>query len=367
MIKRTLPAILLGTTASLAIVAGGAQAATATVAGTEITNVAKVKYSVGGTPQPEVTSNTASFVVDKKVNLTVTEVGNSATNVFFGATAQVTTFKVTNLTNATQDFRLVAGQQGTLSLTAFGGVDNMDMTNVHVYVDANDDGIYQAGTDTATFIDELAADGSKTVFIVADVPATGPIGAIAGVSLTAVTANGGGAGALGIDVVGTSGAGTDAGVDIVFADDAGILDGLRDGKSSAYDQYTVGTAAINFVKKATIISDPVNGILSPKAVPGAVVEYCLMVTNGGPGSVTDISITDNIPAGTTYVPGSIWSGGTTLLGTCVIDGTPEDDDATGLDETDINGGNFDGTKVTATMPVILPLTTVSARFRVVIN
>lgn len=369
MIMRTFPAaFVLGlTAAAYALSAGGAQAAAGTTAGTNISNTATVNYSVGGTPQTAVNSNTASFVVDRKVNLTVTEVGNSATNVTFGSLAQVTTFQVTNLTNGTQDFRLVAAQQATLTATVFNAIDNYDVTNVRVFVDANGDGIYQAATDTQTYIDELAPDTSRTVFIVVDIPATGPTAATAGVTLTAITAAGGTASTLGADVVGTVGVDTPGAIDVVFADDAGLLDGLRDGRSSAGDQYTVATAALNFTKLAIIVSDPVNGILAPKAIPGAIIEYCLIVANGGPGTATNIVITDNIPAGTTYQPNSIFAGGSTLLGACVLDGTAEDDDAAGADETDLNGGNFDGTKITATMPTILPNTTITARFRVVLN
>ena len=56
-----------------------------------------------------------------------------------------------------------------------------------------------------------------------------------------------------------------------------------------------------------------------------------------------------------------------LAGACVLDGTPEDDNATGIDETDLNGGSSDGTSVTATLPLVPPSTTATARFRVVLN
>ena len=362
---KSLRVLWLGTAATLAFPATAYAAGT--TAGTSINNTATVNYTVGGSAAAPVTSNIATFLVDRKVNLTVAEVGGTATAVTFGATAQVTTFTVTNTSNATQDFRLIATQQASLSVTAFGNVDNFDATNVRVFADANANGTYEAGVDTVTYVDELAADTSRTVFIVVDVPATGPAFAIAGVSLTAVTAAGGGAAALGADVAATAGADSPTTVDVVFADDAGILDGLRDGRSSALDQYNVAGASVTLVKTARIVSDPYNLLVNPKAIPGAVVEYCLRVTNGGPGAAADVVLGDTIPANTTYVPGSIFAGGTLLAGACVLDGTPEDDNATGADETDPNGGSSDGTSVTATLPLVLPTTTATARFRVVLN
>jgi hypothetical protein len=85
-----------------------ASAATGTQAGLSVNNTASVAYSVGGVSQTPVASNNATFVVDRKANVMVAEVGGAATAVSFGQTNQVTTFTVTNTTNATQDFRLFA-------------------------------------------------------------------------------------------------------------------------------------------------------------------------------------------------------------------------------------------------------------------
>ncbi len=364
--SRRLNTVLLLSAASALALSPAARAA-GTLAGTSITNQASVSYNVGAAPQTPVTSNTATFVVDRKVNLTVSEVGSAATAVSYGDTNQVTTFQVTNTTNATQDFRLFAAQQLSLAITTFGLTDNMDMSNVRVFVDVNGNGTYEAGTDTATYIDELAPDASKTVFIVGDAPSSGAAGGTAGVGLTAVAASGGGNGVLGADLTATIGADSAGTVDIVFGDGIGPIDLLHDGRQSALDSYVIASTTVNFAKTATIISDPVNLILLPKAIPGAVVEYCLKVNNSGSSSATGISITDAIPANTTYIPGSLYVGGTTLLGECVLDGSFEDDDAVGADETDYNGGNFDGTNIKATIPVILPGATLTARFRVTLN
>lgn len=336
-----------------------------TAAGTSIDNQASVSYTVGGSNQTT-TSNTASFVVDKKVNLAVAEVGGSATRVALGASDQVTTFTVTNLTNATQDFRLFAGQQ-SVSIPLLG-IDDFNVSNLRVFVDTNGNGTYEADEDTATYIDELAPDATKTVFIVANVPSTAG-SHVAIVGLEATVAAGGSSGSLGADLTATSLLQADSAttVDVVFADDAQLLDQLRDGAHWAFDAYVIDSAAITLGKTARVVSDPYNLLINPKAIPGAVVEYCLTISNAGPGTATGVNLSDALPANTTYVANSLSVGGLGVGGQCVLNGTIEDDNATGADETDGYGGSFDGTTVRATLGAVSPLIPVTVAFRVTIN
>ncbi|MDB5715760.1 MAG: hypothetical protein JWO15_3157 [Sphingomonadales bacterium] len=164
MTKTGLKGVLLCSGATFLAWHSSAQAA-GTEAGTSIANTATVSYLVGGSPQTA-SSNTASFFVDRKVNLTVT--GGVITQAPLGSTDQVTAFQVTNLTNGTQDFHLTIDQQ-SLSVPILG-VDNFDVTSMRVFVDSNHNGIYDPGVDTATFIDELAPDTAITVFIVSNIP-----------------------------------------------------------------------------------------------------------------------------------------------------------------------------------------------------
>ena len=336
-----------------------------TTAGTTINNQASVTYSVGGSSQTT-NSNTATFVVDKKVNLAVAEVGGLPTYVSIGSSDQVTTFTVTNLTNAVQDFRLDPDQQ-SVSIPLLG-TDDFNVTSIRAFVDSNGNGTYEAGVDTATFIDELAPDATVTVFIVANIPNTAGIHT-AIVDLNAVVATGGGTGSLGADLVATSVSTADSPttVDIVFADDTGLLDQPRNGAQRAFDTYTVATAAVTLTKTAYVISDPIDLLVNPKAIPGATVEYCITIANAGPTSAGAVNVADALPANTTYVANSLNVGGLTLAGRCVRDGTTEDDNATGSDETDPYGGSFDGTTVRATLPGVLPSLPLSVSFRVTLN
>lgn len=368
MYNRRFKSILLsGLSATAAILAGSAaQAAdTGTAAGTVVNNTASVSYSVGGSSQTA-QSNTATFVVDKKVNLTVAELGGTTTQTALGAHDQVTTFTVTNLTNSIQDFRLEASQD-SVSIPILG-VDNFDVTNMRVYVDSNGNGVYDAGVDTRTYIDELAPDATATVFIVADVPDTAGE-SVAIVSLNAIAAAGGGTGALGADLTATSLLTPDSPttVDVVFADAGGIGDLARNGQARAFDAYQISTAAVTMTKTATVISDPYNLAVNPKAIPGATVRYCMIVSNAGPGTASTMTVTDTLPSTVTFVSGSLNVGGTGVGGVCGLGGTSEDDNATGADETDLYGGSFDGTTVRATLPAVLQNVPLAVTFLATVN
>lgn len=362
MTSKTWKAALLCGSVTLAAWSGSAQAA-GTTAGTDIVNQASVTYSVGGT-ETTVNSNTSTFKVDKKVNLTVT--GGVITQTAIGTNDQVTAFQVTNLTNAVQDFHLTVDQQN-LSIPILG-VDNFDVGNLRVFVDKNGNGTYEAAIDTATYIDELAADTSVTVFLLGNIPNSAGAD-VAIVSLSAQVAAGGTANSEGAILQATSLLQPDSQgtMDIVFADSLGTFDLARDGIGRAFNAFKIGTAAVTMNKTSKVISDPVNLLAFPKAIPGAVMEYCLTVSNAGPGTASGLLISDTIPAGTTYVADSLTVGSVGIGGQCVLNGTTEDDDTTGADETDLYGGSFNGTAVTGRMPNLLAGTALAASFQVTVN
>ncbi len=278
--------------------------AAGTIAGTDITNQATLNFTVGGVAQPAQTSNVATFKVDRKINVVVAQVGNVDTLVAPGAVSQVTTFTVTNTSNATMDFSLAAlnkaGGPGPN-----GGTDNFDATNLRVFVDSNGNGVYDPLIDTVVFVDELPADTTRTVFVVADIPLGRVNNDIAAVTLTATAADGATPGSLGPTSVQTAGADTPGAVDTVFADGAGDTDAARDGKFSAASAYRVVTATIAVVKSSVVISDPFNGASNPKAIPGARVRYSIVVTNSGATAATAVVLTDGIPTNTSYVVNTI--------------------------------------------------------------
>lgn len=282
---------LLGAASAAALVAFSASPALAagTTAGESITNTVYVDFQVGGVNQTTV-QGSDSFTVDRKVNVLVTEVGSATTSVGPGQTQAVTTFEVSNLSNDTIDLALSVAQPTS---------DQFDMTTVEIYLD-DGDGVFDSGDTLVTSLDEVAEDGTATVFVVANVPIDRVTGDVAQVTLTATAHAGGGAGSLGALLTATAGGNT-SGVDTVLADGAGATDLQYDGKFSANDSYTVLAAAMTAQKRSRIVSDPVNGTSNPKAIPGATVEYCIAVSNAsGSATATGVAISDTLPADLTY-------------------------------------------------------------------
>ena len=273
-----------------------------TPSGTSIGNTATLDYVVGGTPQAQVTSNTASFLVDNKVDLMVTTVDGAIVSVIPGTFAQVLTYNVTNTGNTVQDYSLTA-----LDATAgaFGETETFDAVNVNVFVDDGDN-VYTAA-DTDTYIDELATGVTVTVFVVSDIPLAQVDGDVASYDLMAQTAVGGTGGALGGDILTDDSANADdpALVQIVFADGAGIVDAPFDGTFSSRDGYMVVTATLTAVKTTNVVSDPINNAVNPKAIPGATVGYQVMVTNNGNAQATTVEVIDSIPTNSTFLFGSV--------------------------------------------------------------
>ncbi|MFM6853499.1 MAG: hypothetical protein ACKOUM_05400 [Sphingopyxis sp.] len=338
---------------ALAIATATPALAGGTLAGSTITNTATINYQVGGVAQPSINASDV-FTVDRKINLTVAEVGTTTTTVVPNQAGAVTTFTLTNTSNAVLDFAVAASQLAG-GTAAHGGTDNFDLTGLAVYRDTNANGTYEAGTDTvvSAYIDELAIDASVTLFVVGNVPTGRTTGDVADVRLTATVREGGGTGAQGAAITQTAGANT-AAMDTVFADIAGDGDAARDGIHSDDDDYTVQTAALSLAKRSSIISDPFNGTTNPKLIPGAIVEYCIAVTNAAGGaSATSVAVSDILPATITFVTGSIRLNGTTTGLTCNTDG--------------IAGGTYASGTVSGTLATVAASDTRTLVFRATVN
>ncbi len=268
----------------------GTALALGTAAGTSVNNLASVTFNVGGQVQPAV-AGSVQFVVDNRVDLTAA--ANDAPPVYtaVGLTDQLLTFIVSNTGNAVQDYDLTA----VADLPAYFG-------NVRIFADNNDSGALDAG-DTLDYVDELAADGSRLVFIVADIIGQPADSTDVVVTLTATTADGGTAATQGGNTAETAGPNT-AGVDVVFGDGAGVIDAVEDAIYTAANTVRIRNAALTVTKTVVVIDDPFNGTTDPKAIPGATLEYTISVENTGGAAALGAVLTDNIPAGTTFVAGS---------------------------------------------------------------
>jgi uncharacterized repeat protein (TIGR01451 family) len=144
----------------------------------------------------------------------------------------------------------------------------------------------------------------------------------------------------------------------------------------ADDQYYVQTAALAVAKTSTVVSDPINGALAPgvfpKAIPLAVVEYGITLTNTGAVSASVVTVTDLIPANTTFATGTYNAGASNVniqVGAvntfCVAEAGGTDSNADGCVRTA-------GGVLSVGAPALTTVATgagnaVTVRFRVTIN
>lgn len=346
---------LLASASTLAAAAFAASPAMAegTAAGTTITNNVSLSYQVGGVAQNPVTASN-SFTVDRKIALTVAETGSVTTSVSPGQANAVTTFDVTNSSNAPLDFALAASQLSG-GTAAHGGTDNFNLSNVRIFVDTNKNDVLDGADLEGAYLDQIAADARQRVFILSDVPLGRATNDVAGVRLTATAAEATAAGSLGAVVTQTTGANT-AGVDTVFADSSTSEGNTAyDGIHFDEDDYTVLAASLAATKTSRVVSDPVSGTTNPKMIPGAVVEYCIAVFNAaGSATASNINVTDTLPGQTTYLSSfGIKLNGTVTGSTCNADGAGAGSHASGV--------------VSGTLSDIPAGTTRTVLFRVTVN
>jgi len=326
---------------------GAAQNAMAagTASTTVISNTATLSFAVGGVTQTPVDSNTETFAVDNKINLTVARVDTAAVAVVPGQVAATPlpnppaylTFTVTNNGNTTQDFILSNTNPATGATSPFGGTTEFAAANCRTFVDNNGNGTLEIGTDLeAGYLDDVLADASRTVFLSCDTPigATNGQDAVVGLVAEAVDA----AGSVGSPSASYTGAqltavNTKDGVEIVAADVIGTetgVDAARDAKHSDRSAYVIQTATLSVSKTVSTLCDPFNNNTNPKNIPGAVVRWTIEIENTGSASANLSTIADSLASpSTTFDPDLI-----TGAGTCEFAaggaGTPESADGNGV-------------------------------------
>ena len=144
---------LLATGSCLALMLLGAAPAFAagTASGSTITNNVTINFQVGGVAQTATTGSNA-IIVDRKVAIRVQETGTATTTVVPGQTTAVTTFTVTNDSNATIDIGLTAAQLAG-GTAAHGGTDTFDVSGLGMFQDTNGNGTYDAAKGRAAALD----------------------------------------------------------------------------------------------------------------------------------------------------------------------------------------------------------------------
>lgn len=303
--------------------------AVGTAAGTDITNTATVSYTVGSVSQTPVTSNISTFKVDRKVDLTVNN--GAPTSTAPGANNIGVVYTVVNTGNGTDSFTFAPTNQGGTFVAG----------NLRVYRDSTTSGPLAGvfdGSDTlipAGTPVSFNADESINFLIVADIPIAATNGQQSIVRLTATTTS-----------TQTAGADNPLLVDVVFADNG------TNGTEFDDNQYNISAATLSVVKSAAVISDPINLTgANRKAIPGATIEYTIVVTNSGGADATAVALSDNIPVNTAYVPASM-----TLNAGALTDAALDD------------AGTFTGTAVNVNAGTVTASGgSATVKFRVIIN
>ena len=268
---------------ALAIGTGSNKAQAAGVpAGTVINNTAQVDYSVGSVSSTT-SSNTVSVTVAEILDVVVT-LQTPTVPVSAGDTNKPIVYRVTNTGNGPETFRLVMN-------SVLGG-DDFDpvAATPSIYFDTDASGDLSPG-DTPYVVGTndpaLAADAFVTVLVVNDIPGTVVDGNLGFSRLTADARTG--TGAPGTTFAGQGANGTDAVV------------GTSGAAANATGQYLVSGVAVNAVKSQTVV-DQFGGA---RPVPGARINYTVVVSATGTGTAITPVFSDNIPVNTTYVPGTL--------------------------------------------------------------
>ncbi len=260
-----------------------------------ISNTAKISYSINSTVIED--TDTANFVVDRKVTFDLSGTNNSLT-VNAGDTA-TSIFTLTNTSNAPIGYKFSLPPVATPTIT------------VKYYVDTDGDGaITAADTEIdANTIVELEQDTGSSAHqaqIIVQVTTAGNATDAEAIdySLVATAVEP----AVGfIDPAGNDIAPTEATASWDPANVQTVVDSDPSNGSDSKDTniirteegtYTIGAAKISLSKSVLVIEDPITGKISannfPKAIPGATVEYTLTITNSGSLDASGITLTDDV-------------------------------------------------------------------------
>jgi uncharacterized repeat protein (TIGR01451 family) len=291
--------------ASIAFVAGGAAFlpsahAAAPSAGTNISNIASASYTDSNGSNKTVTSNVVTTTVLQVASFTLIADQTKTAN----ANGQVSlSHTLTNTGNGSDTFNVAVANNDTRDNTT----DNYDFSGLKVYLDANKDGVPDSQTPVTSVT--LAAGESVNLIVQATTASNN------------VTA--GDLGKLTVSAI----SGFDTSVTAKNVDTVKITNG----------------AVISLLKSASV-----SNVDATSSSPAArEVEYTLAYQNTGNTTATNVTITDVLPAGLTYVAGSA-----TVNGTAVSDAA------------DADGYNFTSGTATLVIPAVAANSSGVLKFKV---
>ena len=292
-------AVLMVAVLALAVPQSALAAGADTNYGTTITNNVSIQYGAG--PSTITTNASVDFLVDRVLDWTIAPSVAATVGVFPGSTNNAVAFSVQNTTNGVVDLLLAV----PVSAPAPSGAHLMYLDN------GGSAGIWDAG-DTLLpagpggfYLDEVAEDAAPSVLLVINVASAATTADTYTYEITS-TPRAGGAAGLGAVLADDSGsADISTQVQNVYNDGAGYNDAAGDFVYTAYAAFQVVNASLTATKTAVVTSDLVNGVINPKAIPGATVHYTITITNTGTAEASSVDVSDGIPANTTYVAASL--------------------------------------------------------------
>lgn len=267
-----------------------------------IENTAVASYDEGGTVR-SVNSNTVTVLVDELLDVTLTSLDPGPVAARPGSA--VLTFELTNQGNGPEAFRLLAN-------TAVGG-NTFDVSFRAIAIDSNGNGVYDEGVDEILAQPQttaiLAPDQRLTLFVLVTVPEGVSDQQTSAVLLSAEA------------VTGTGAPGTVFGAAGVDGGDAIV--GTTSAQATARGELISGIVSVALAK-SVILRDPFGGT---SAVPGTIASFTIEARVSGTGTVSNLVVTDAIPEGTTYAPGTLALDGVALSDAEDTDAGEASDDA----------------------------------------
>lgn len=293
--------------ASIAFVAGGAAFlpsahAAAPSAGTNISNIASASYTDSNGSNKTVTSNVVTTTVLQVASFTLIADQTQTAN----ANGQVSlSHTLTNTGNGSDTFNVAVANNDTRDNTT----DNYDFSGLNVYLDANKDGVPDSQTPVTSVT--LAAGESVNLIVQATTANNAAVDALGKLTVSAIS-------------------GFDTSVSAKNVDTVKITNG----------------AVISLLKSASV-----SNVDATSSSPAArEVEYTLAYQNTGNTTATNVTITDVLPSGLTYVTGSA-----TVNGTAVSDAA------------DTDGYNFTSGTATLVIPTVAANSSGVLKFKVRVN
>lgn len=315
--------------------------AAGTLAGTDIQNAATVNYKVNAIAQSALMAS-ETVKVDRVITATASLLSANFPTVYPGQQNVALPFRITNTSNA--PVSIAPGYTQLITSSFYPGY-------TQTFLD-DGDGLFDPAKDKIATIDSTdlpvtPPDGSVVVFLVINVPATAGNDErsiyrakfyIREPNLTgsAVTQY----------IIPSSGPNT-AAVDTVVVDDVVELTPVG---------FRAAAATITTTRSNRVVWDPANGTTNPKAIPGAIIEYCLALNNeAGSADADDVVATDTFGDRLTFDAAyGVYQNGTTAGdGTCNADG--------------VKAGTFANGTISGTVGALPAGETRTVRYRATVN